>query len=59
MQHRRFQDSQPTGSGDVDFEDFYHIRIWWPSWLFDLDQFIKDLLTYPLQARHEICLKLA
>ena len=36
MPHAKFQDHRTFGSGEEDFEGFYHIWAWWPSWSCDL-----------------------
>ena len=37
MQHPKFCGNRSTGSGEEDFEGFYHILAWRPSWLNDTD----------------------
>ena len=34
MLHSKFHGNQPAGSGEEDFEGFYHIWAWRPSWLY-------------------------
>ena len=36
MLHTKFHENQPVGSGE-DFEGFYHIWAWRPSWSCDKD----------------------
>ena len=32
MLHTKFRENRPAGSGGEDFEGFYHIWAWRPSW---------------------------
>ena len=42
MLHTKFRGNQPAGSGEEDFEGFYHIWAWLPSWSGDQHN-INDL----------------
>ena len=44
MLHTKFRGNQSAGSGEEDFEGFYHIWAWLPSWSFD-QHHINDLHT--------------
>ena len=35
MLHTKFRGNHPAGSGEEDFEGFYHIWAWLPSWSCD------------------------
>ena len=42
MLHTKFRENRPAGSGEEDFEDFYHIWAWPPSWSCDQDHVKKN-----------------
>ena len=46
MLHTKFRENRPSGSGEEDFEGFYHIWAWRPSWSCDPDAANK--LSFPL-----------
>ena len=42
MQHPKFRENRPAGSGEEDFlKGFHHIWAWRPSWSCDQDYVIK------------------
>ena len=41
MLHTKFRENQLAGSGEEDFNVFYHIWAWGQSWSCDLDFTIK------------------
>ena len=41
MLHNKFRENRPAGSGEEDFEGFYHIRAWRPHWPCDQDHIKK------------------
>ena len=42
MQHTKFRENRPAGSGEEDFlKGFHHIWAWRPSWSCDQDYVIK------------------
>ena len=45
MLHTKFRGNRPAGSGE-DFDGFYHIWAWRPSWSCDPDT--ANELTFPL-----------
>ena len=47
MLHTMFHGNPPAGSGEEDFEGFYHIWAWRPSWSCDPDAANK--LSSPLR----------
>ena len=47
MLHTMFHGNRPAGSGEEDFEGFYHIWAWRPSWSCDPDAANK--LSPPLR----------
>ena len=51
MLHAKFQDHRTSGSGE-DFQGFYHIWAWQPSWSCDLDHLYK--LSFPFLRRLHI-----
>ena len=53
MSHAKFQDHRTSSSGE-DFNGFYHIRVWRPSWSCDLYNLHKLSLPLPKKAPHEI-----
>ena len=59
MPHTKFQGHQPTGSGEEDFGDFYHIWAWQPCWSCDQNHLTNYLFPQPLEATYEIWLHLA
>ena len=44
MPHARFQNYSTSGSAE-DFKGFYHIWVWRPSWLYELDHLYKLSFT--------------
>ena len=50
------EDDLRTISSVEDFEGFYHIRAWQPSWSCDLDHLYKLLCPLPKEALHIIWL---
>ena len=50
----KFRENQPAGSGEENFEWFYHIWARRPSWSCDLDFGIKLSLPLPRDAPHKI-----
>ena len=43
----------------LNFNVFYHIWAWWPSWSCDQDHLNKLSFPHPIKGPHEICLQLA
>ena len=54
MLHTKFRGNRPVGSGEEDFDQFYHIEVcgglsvmfyniwaWWPSWSCDQHHVIR------------------
>ena len=56
MLHTKFRENLPAGSGEEDFEWFYHIWAWRPSWSRDPDFAIKLSFPLPMDAPHKISL---
>ena len=54
MLHAKFQDQRTSDSGEKDFESFYHIWAWGPSWSCDLCHLYKLSFPLPKEAPHEI-----
>ena len=55
MLHAKFQDHRTqSSSGEEDFEGFYHIWAWRPSWSCDLDHLHKLSFSLPKKAPHGI-----
>ena len=46
MLHTKFRENRPAGSGEEDFEGFYHIWAWRPSWSGDPD--VANKISFPL-----------
>ena len=46
MLHIKFRENRPAGSAEEDFECFYHIWAWRPSWSCDPDAANK--ISFPL-----------
>ena len=59
MLHTKFRGNPPAGSGEEDFEVFYHIWAWRPSWSCDPDAANKISLPLPKEAPHKIWLRSA
>ena len=49
MLHTKFRGNQPSSSGEEDFEGFYHIWTWLPSWSCD-QHHIYDFFSMYLKA---------
>ena len=47
MLHTKFQGNQPSGSGEEDFQGFYNIWAWQPSWSCDLTKYTNFLSPLP------------
>ena len=48
MLHTKFVGNRCTGHGEEDcLRDFYHIRVWWPSWSCDPDARTNFRSPYP------------
>ena len=58
MLHAKLQDHRTSGSGEEDFQGFYHIWAWRPSWSCDLDHLYKFSFPLPKEAQHKIWLRL-
>ena len=56
MLKAKFQDHRTSGSGEEDFQRFYHIWAWRPSWSCDPDAVNKLSSPLPKDAPHEILL---
>ena len=56
MIRTKFRENLPADSGKEDFECFYHIRAWRPSWSCDPDFSIKLFFDLPMDAPHKISL---
>ena len=56
MLHTKFREKRPAGSGEEDFEVFYHIWAWRPSWSRDPDAVNKISFPLPKEAPHKIWL---
>ena len=59
MLHTKFRENRPAGSGEEDFEGFYHIWAWRTSWSCDPDAANKLSFPLPKEAPHKIWLCLA
>ena len=55
----KFHENRPAGSGEEDFEGFYHIWAWRPSCSCDPDAANKLSLPRPKEASRKIWLSLA
>ena len=56
MLHAKFHDHMTISSVRKDFEGFYHIWSWRPSWSYDLDYLYKFSFRLPKEAPHKIWL---
>ena len=56
MLHTKFRGNRPAGSIEEDFEGFYHIWAWRPSWSCDPDAVNKVSFPLPKEAPHKIWL---
>ena len=56
MQHTKFRENRPAGSGGDFLKGFYHIWAWRPSWSCDPDAANKLLFPLPKEAPHKIWL---
>ena len=56
MLHTKFHENWPAGSGEEDFEGFYHIWAWRPSWSCDVDHLYKLSFPLPKEVPHKIWL---
>ena len=56
MLHTKSRDNRPGGSGEEDFEGFYHIWVWQPSWSCDPDATNKISSPLSKEAPHKIWL---
>ena len=56
MLHTKFRENWPAGSGEEDFEGFYHIWAWRPSWSCDPDAVNKFSFPLPKEAPIKIWL---
>ena len=45
MLHTKFHENWPAVSGEEDFEGFYHIWAWRPSWSCDQDHVALEILA--------------
>ena len=52
----KFRENQPAGSCEEDFEGFYHIWAWRPSWSCDPDAANNISFPLPKKAPHKIWL---
>ena len=52
MLHTKFRENRPAGSGEEDFEVFYHIWALRPSW--SCDPHAANKLSFPLKRRLQI-----
>ena len=59
MLHTKFQGHQSIGSGEEDFQGFYRIWAWRPSWSCDPDHLNNFSFLKALEAVYEIRLQLA
>ena len=59
MLHTKFQGHRPFGSGEEDFEGFYYIWAWRPSWPCDQDRLIKLSFPHPMETSEDILLQSA
>ena len=59
MQHTKFRENWPAGSGEEDYKGLYHIWGWRPSWSCDPDAANKLSFPLPKGAPHKIWLFLA
>ena len=59
MLHTKFHGNRSTGSGEEDFEGFYHLWVWRPSWSCDPDTANKLSFPLPKEAPYKIWLWLA
>ena len=57
MLHTKFRGNQSTGSGEEDFEWFYHIWTWWPSLSCDQHHVNKFSFLVPESLHIKFCLK--
>ena len=53
MLHTKFRGNRLAFSGEEDFEWFYHIWAWRPSWSCDQDPANKLLFPLPMDAPHK------
>ena len=56
MLHTKFRGNRSSSSGKEDFEGFYHIWAWRPSWSCDPDAANKLSFPLPKVAPHKILL---
>ena len=56
MLHIKFRENRSASSGAEDFEGFYHIWAWRPSWSCNPDAVKKLLSPLPKEAPHKILL---
>ena len=54
MANTKFRGNRPAGSGEEDFEWFYHIWAWRPYWSRDMDFAIKLEMPLHKEAPHKI-----
>ena len=54
MPHAKFHGHRTICAVGEDFQRFYHVWTWWPSWSCDLDHLYKLSFTLPKEATHEI-----
>ena len=55
MLHTMFRGNQPAGSGEDDFEGFYHIWALLPSWSCDQHHVMKFSFPCTLKLSYKIC----
>ena len=56
MLHTKFRENLPASSREEDFECFYHIWAWRPSWSCNPNFAIKLSFPLPMDAPHKISL---
>ena len=56
MLHAKFQNHRNSCSGEEDFNGFYHIYVWRPSWSCELAHSYKLTFPLPMEAPHDFLL---
>ena len=59
MLYTKFQSHRPHGSEEGDFEGFYHIWAWTPSWSCNPEHLKVFSSQHPMEATYEIWLQTA
>ena len=54
MLHTKFRENRPAGSGEEDFECFYHMWAWRSSWSCEQDLVNKLSSPLPMEAPYKI-----